>query len=446
MRASVIEFKLLGETYCFNTRHVSYVFELEEFNPTHGFHDAVKGITKYNNDVMLLIDTATLYSGKNLSMEGEKSVIVIHDAKGMYYGMLVDEIVKLEEVEEANPTLDLNTEEMIINHYKDPDEDLIVNEIFPLPLLEKYHIPAMATLHLNNEQTKQLTQETKQSKTGNYLLFKVHQKFYAVASKYVKEVLENDFNIFELSDEVEGVKGAIALRNEVVQVVDLGAKKGEDLVILERKGSVVALEVDTVYDIEDFTISLIEYLDDPKSDIQAFYNHNGDVIAILNPRHFLDNKALSRGSNNSSENTLEHNNEMQEYLIFYIDHKKYSIAMGSVRQVVESDAISKTHSSAIGQEEDVVYLATWNHHAINVFKLDNMLQTTTKEEDTQIIFIESDGKYGAFLVDDIENIVYLKESAVSHVMCKEQNIISGAILYEDEVIAKINENYLIGLT
>ncbi len=445
MRASVIEFKLFEETYCFNTNHISYVFELEDFNPTYGFHEAVKGITKYNHDVMLLIDTAKLYSDKSLNMEEGKSVIVIHDTAGMRYGMLVDEIVKLEEVETANPSVDLSTEDMIINHYKDPSDGIIINEIFPLPLLEKYNIPAMSPLQLTKRDNTQSTKSQIQTKTANYLLFQVNEKFYAVASKYIKEVLENEFHIFELEDEVKGIKGAIALREEVIQVVDLQAKKGEDLVLLEYKGAKVALEVDAVYDIEDFTISLIEYLDKEKGDIEAFYNHKGDVIAILNPHYFLQHKTLSTESNETASTSQQERKEMQEYLIFYIETKKYSIAMKAVRQVVESDAISKTQSSALGKERDIAYLTTWNKHALSILKLDNMLQVTTKKEDTQIIFIESDGCYGAFLVDEIENIVYLDTSEISQITSKEESIISGAILYEEEVIAKINEKFLVGV-
>ena len=442
MTTSIIEFKLFDEVYCFNTKHVKYVFELENFNTISGFHDAVTGIAQYNEDVMLLIDTAKLYSDKTLDMDGEKSVIVIHDEQGMLYGMLVDEIVKLEEVEEANPSVDLSTEELVINHYKDTQDDMIVNEIYPLPLLEKYQIPSMASVSPNNHLQESVTT---QNTTNNYLLFKVDTKMYALQSKYVKEVLENEFVIFKTSQTLHPLKGAIALRDEVVQVASLGAKDGGDLIILESSGDKVALEVDEVYDIEDFTPSEIEYLHNTKSDIEAFYNHNAEVVAILNPFVFLPNNKKEQQLHKQTCNDDQTHN-MQEYLLFYIDEKKYAISMGSVRQVVESDEISKTQSSAIGQNSHIAYLTTWNHQAINVAKLDSFLDVITNNEENQVIFVENDGHFGAFIVDRIENIIYLDTKDINEIQSPDEKLILGAVIYNDEVIAQLNAKFLIGIS
>ena len=364
MSASVIEFKLLDERYCFNTKHVAYVFELEEYNTIGGFNESVIGVSKYNEDVMLLIDTAKLYSGKSLDMTQEKSVIVIYDEAKNHYGMLVDSIIKLEEVEEANTSLNLSTEELVINHYKDEEENIIVNEIYPLPLLKKHNIPAMASLHASNNETDILENKA----ANHYLIVRIKEHLYAIASKYVKEVLENEFEMFEMQEGVKNIKGAIALRDEIVQVADFADADKHDIVILEYNDSKVALEVDEVYDIEDFQTDKIEYLDDTTTNIEAFYNYKEKAVAILNPLFYINDKNHKK----QHAKTIEENfsDEHQEYLIFYIENKKYSISMEHVRQVVESETLAKTHSSAIAANEYIEFLATWNHQAVSVIKLD----------------------------------------------------------------------------
>ncbi len=438
MSTSVIEFELLGERYCFNTQHVAYVFELEEYSTIGGFNDSVIGVTKYNEDVMLLIDTANLYSAKSLDMTQEKSVIVIYDKDNKhYYGMLVDSIIKLEEVEEANPSLDLSTEDLVINHYKDEEEDIIVNEIYPLPLLKKHHIPAMASLHVKNDNNTVV----KSMQTHHYLIVRVKEHLYAISSKYVKEVIENEFEMFEIKESIKNIKGAIALRDEIVQVADFEDADKHDVVILEHNGSKVAIEVDEVYDIEDFQTDKIEYLDDASTNIEAFYNYQEKAVAILNPLFYINEKKqdIHDKEEIKAEEFLD---EHQEYLIFYIDGKKYSISMDHVRQVLESETLAKTHSSAIAANDYIEFLATWNHQAVSVIKLDSFLGVQTQLDMAQIIFVEYDKKIVAFLVDNIDNIVYLDKKSVSNVQTQQNDIISGAIVYEDEVIVKFNEKFL----
>ena len=440
MDTSIIEFELLKERYCFNTQNVAYVFELEEYNSVGGFNEAVIGITKYNNDVMLLIDTAKLYSGKSLDMREEKSVIVIYDKDANhYYGMLVDTILKLEEVEQANPSLDLSTEDMVINHYKDEEEDIIVNEIYPIPLLKKHHIPAMASLHFKNSDESDIENTI----TNHYLIVRVKEQLYAIASKYVKEVLENEFEMFEMKENIKNIKGAIALRDEIVQVVDFEEADKHDIVILEHNGSKIALEVDEVYDIEDFQADKIEYLDDTSTNIEAFYNYDEKALAIINPLFYLNkNTQHAKHTETMKKETID---EAKEYLIFYIDNKKYSISMNHIRQVVESETLAKTHSSAIAANEYIEFLTTWNHQGVAVIKLDAFLGVQTNLDMAQIIFLEYDQKTVAFLVDDIDNIVYLDHKSVSEIKTQQDDIISGAIIYQDDVIVKFNEKFLTGL-
>jgi len=436
---SIIEFKLLGERYCFNTNQVAYVFELEKYNTIGGFDESVIGITKYNEDVMLLIDTAKLYSAKSLDMTQQKSVIVIYDEDKKYYGMLVDSIIKLEEVEEANPSVNLSTEELVINHYKDEEEDIIVNEIYPLPLLNKHHIPAISSLHIKRNEVEILENRV----TNHYLIVRIKEHLYAVASKYVKEVLENEFEMFEMQKGIKNIKGAIALRDEIVQVADFENTEKHDIVILEHNGSKVALEVDEVYDIEDFQTDKIKYLDDTSTNIEAFYNYKEKAIAILNPLFYINEKSYNKQHTQAVEENFS--DEYHEYLIFYIENKKYSISMKHVRQVVESETLAKTHSSTIAANEYIEFLATWNHQAISVIKLDTFLGVQTQLDTAQIIFVEYDKKTVAFLVDDIDNIIYLDKKSVNDIESQKDDIISGAIIYQDEVIVKFNEKFLTGV-
>ena len=440
MKSSVLEFRLLDDVFCFNTKDIDYVFELENYNKLSGFHESVIGITNYNSDVMVLIDTAKLYSSKSLDFSTDKSVVVVHDESGMKYGMIVDEIIKIEELDFVTPTVDLNNDDMIVNHYKDKDE--IVNEIYPLPLLKKYDIPFMAS-SAKASYEKEFEHDVKNKDKKGYLLFKVASKIYAIDSMIVKEVLEYDSEVFEIDDSLDEIKGAIAVRDEVVKIVSLAdSSNSTDILIVDDGSDKIALEVDEVYDIEYFDTKKIEVIEDGAK-ISSFYNHDGKVIAIFNPKYFLRKVVQDKTEDKSNSEDIE---KKLEYLIFRVADRKFCVDMAYVRQVIEIESLAKTQSFTIGGVEDRDFLATWNSRAVSVFNISRLLGVEAKNgDDDQTIFVEYDSRMVAFIVQDIDDIVYLSKDMINDAKTQKEALVGGAILYNDEIIVKINAKYLCSL-
>ena len=439
MKTSVLEFTLLGDRFCFNTQNVEYVFELESYQKVSSYHESVIGITKYNSDVMLLIDTAKLYSQKTLDLQLQKSVIVIKDENNMLYGMLVDSIIKLEEIEGVKLSVDLNSDDMVINHYK--DADAIVSEIHPLPLFKKYDIPAMAS-HTLTQVKKHSPEFTTQLQS--YLLFRVNNHSYGIASHYVKEVVEKSTNIFEIEENT--IKGAMPLREEVISIVEVeSSQNSSDIVVVQLQEEKIGIEVDEVYDIEYFRSSEIKNLPQNTKGIGAFYNHNGDVIAIVEPHFYMQHLQQDEPQQHKESSKEQTQTKKYDYLLFYIDEKKFAINMNAVRQVVETDTLQKTQSASIVANNYVAFISTWNHKAINILSIEKELDLTEKTEETQSIFIEYDGHIVAFMVHEIDNIVYLNKEQITTSVSQKTDLIDGAIIYNDEVIVKLNEKYIVSL-
>ena len=442
MEVSVIEYKIDGELYCFSTKNIAYVFELEDFTEINGFHESVLGIVKYNNDTMPLIDTSLLFGKQKMKLEGEKSVIVLQEEDTKYkYGILVDKIIKLEEVQKIELSIDLNNNERVVNHYKNEDEKL-VNEVFPLPLLKKYHIPAMSPLDKNSQDLSTMQQNS--TTINNYLIVQIKDGLYAIKTDYIQEVVENEFEMFELPQKIKDIKGAISLRNRIIPIIDFVTSQKSDIVIIQHSSNKLALEVDTIHGIEDFHIDKIDHLYDKTTPIKAFYSYNNKVIAIINPFYFFNKLNIKKIKNKLNKLNISTTHK-KEFLVFQIEDKKYTIPMEHIRQVVEIDELAKTHSSAIGAKNYVEFIATWQQQAISIIKLDSFLHITTRENDIQVIVIEKNNKYVAIIVNNIENIIYINQTNISQVNDDVNSIFSGAVLHDEETIAILNSNYLIQL-
>ena len=433
-RASILEFMLKDELFCFNTSIVEFVFELEEYEKIQGVSEYILGIAKHDDEAVLLVDTLHLYENdKLLDMQTPKSVVVVTDEQGANYGMVVDTIVQIEEVEIAPTSIDLSSEELVINHYK--QQEKIINEIVPLPLLKAHNIPSF-----EKKVTLQHS-EVHQRDAQEYLLFKVHQEFYAVPTHYVEEVVEREGEIFLLDEESSLFLGATAVRENVVRIANLDKEyttQESELVVVEHKEQRFALLASEVLGIESFALDKIENLDE-SGRIAGFYNLDGEVVALVNVGHFLADE--SNGEITHTGVVQSASEKKEEFLLFEINGKDFAIDMKHIRQVVQVEDIATTKSSAIGVSEIVEFIAQWNNHAVDVVKLDSFLGTQTKDNG-EIIMLQYGDKMSGVLVDEIDDICYVHPRDV--VGNKEQNsLIDGALLQDDKVIPTLNPKQIL---
>ena len=437
MGISVLEFKLHNELFCLNTDYIDYVFELDSFSELNTFCECVVGITKYNDDVMLLIDTANLYTDKNLDFSTPKSVIVIKDEDKKHYGLVVDEIIKIEDVEVALTGIKMSSKQSTINHYK--AKDVIMNEINPFGLLKSKNIPSMSKVKSKTSLYEDLLSK---ERSDDYLLFKISDKNYALKGLHVKEVIQNDNSIFELKDKQNHIKGAMAIRDEIVKIVKIEeATNSEDIIIVEDKEAKFGIEVDEIIDIKSFDVSKFEKVKDAGF-ISSFYNYNGEVVAIVKPSFFTTKSQVSY--KDSSNETVKEKSEKISYLVFEIENKNFCIEMDCVRKVAQSDDLHKTNSSAFSTSDSVDFITSWDNKAISVMNLDKFLNVTSKKEDSQVIFVEVENKLNAFIVDDIKDIIIIDKNDIN-VSNDNGALIKGAVIFKNKALAVLNEKILITL-
>lgn len=424
-RESVLEFTLNSELYCFNTHMIAYVFELESYELLEGISPVIKGLCHHGSETIVLIDTLKLFSpDKALFMQTTKSVIVISDEDGGRYGMLVDEIVQIEEVEIAPTSVDLSSEDLVINHYKKMDK--IINEIVPLPLLKRESIPPFSKRVADKR-------EPLSSDKREYVLFKIIDSLYAIEACYVDEVVEYEGEFFAQDSEI--FHGAMAIRQQAIQIAKVGEFTGGDLIIVKKGGASFGLRVSEVLDIEHLNTSHIDYI--PKKsqrEIVGYYNLNEQIIALVNIDHFLLPK------DGQEQNIAQESGDLldkEAHLIFTIDNREFALEMKHIRQVLQVEDVAKTKSSALGLDgSSIEYIAQWNNKGVDVIKLDSALHLKTID-DGEIILIEYNQKIRGILVDFIDDIYYGDAKDITY-SSSDSLLLRGALFKEEKIIAILN--------
>ena len=436
---SVLEFRIGEELYCFNTKIVKYVFDLEHYEELRGFDEVVLGLVHYDDDAMLLVDTLFLYTKeRHIEINDTKSVIVIEDEQGALYGMVVDEIVKIEDVEPAPSTLNLSSEELIVHHYK--EQEKLINEVVPLPLLHAKNIPSFkkdVTYH--QEESQELTNKEQEE----FLLFMIAQKLFAIATSVVKEVVEKESDVFELEHKSTRFKGAVAVRDDVYKVANIkpSVTEGNELIVVEKENECFCIEVDRVFGVEYFDIKKIDILVDTFGYIRGFYNKGGEVVALIEENFFISRKKqgdedlLIEEKSSTISKTTQHG-----YLIFKVGDKEFALDMENVRQVIEKEELPHTNSSAISAatSSNVVFITEWNHHGIDVLSLNKIIGVHPKEDPSEVIMIETEQeKYVGVLVEKVDDIYYTKLEDIA-MSADSEALISATIFKDQRVIAVIN--------
>ena len=254
-------------------------------------------------------------------------------------------------------------------------------------------------------------------------------------------VVEKESKIFELNSKSSHIKGAISLRDKVIKVVDLdNALNSNDMIIYQTNKYTLAIEVDEVLDIESFEVSKIEYIEKENDFIKGFYNLKKQVVAIIDFKNIINEDDEEKNDNSNIQNSSA---TKESFLVFVIENKEFCISMEVLRSVNETHSLSKTKSSSIGLSGSMKFLTTWNHQAVNVLSLENLLGVrVANEEESHTIIIESNEKLVGFLVDDIKDIIMIDKKNIN-LSNKTDVIIKGAVLHNNKALAILNEGILV---
>ena len=439
--ASVLEFRLGEEIFCFDTAIIEYVYDLERYEPIDAFGPLVLGLARYNDDAMMLVDTHYLF--RKVPLKGDDlsgfSVIVIRTESEGLYGMVVDEIVKIEDLERADLTAPMELSDFIVQHYKNADR--LVHEIIPIPLLEKAHVPALIRRHkVQTPSTQEANEEYDAFLDAVHI--RVGEEHYAIDATLVKEVVERESEPFAIDEEGEKIRGAVAIRGEAVPLARLGhPTNGTTLVVIENGTAHLAIAADEIYDIRRFERSRLTPAAVKGSPIASFINEEGRVIALVDPFWFIDTKE-DRNSTVAAKKVRA--SARRGAMLVRIGGRLFGLPLDRVRQVVERESLPTASTGAlIGHREDRTFLTTWQHHSIEVLDLCELLGVTyeTDPQESLAVIVETDNRFVGLLVDDIDEVHYLAPDAFLDPDEAGGGPIGGAILTPDSIVAALDLDY-----
>ena len=432
MKVSVLEFSIGDALFGIQADYIKLIFDVEIIKDVDMMPDYVIGITKYGENVYPLICTAKIL-GMDEGLCNQpigKTAIVVKTKKGLY-ALLVDEILKIQEIEKTD-------ENSIINFYK--EQDTVLEEITPKFIEQKVNIPSFFEKK-EKEFAKTLSQEEKA-----FVLSEIEDRIIGFDIDLVKKV--EDIEELKPSkvpteswvDSVYSIKNMIIKTGNLRKLLNINEKKGENLILLGKGNKVLGIEVDRINDFaavseDKISISTEEEIFD------RYFIHNGKIVSVVANKHinnWIDQYALKSEIHHEEETKRK---TTKEILIIRIGDKKFALKMEEIIEVLNYEDVKiSTYPTKNSYIKGIMAFREKTYYLISFETALN--QKIDIDENTKILLFYKDGKEGALLISEIEDILSVPEDKIIPVS-SEDSFIDGALISDSgDIINFLNPNWV----
>jgi len=398
MKVPAIKFRVADKYFAIEMKNIKQFFEVEEILKLEGFPDFVLGITKYNKNVYPVI---SLKKAWGLGGEDPSTAVAIV-FKDKEYAVLIDEIIKIDELEKK--------EAFSLEVFEENGE-LIGN--LNLDFLNDVNIPVFFN---KNEEKKEVNKDYK-----NFLLFKCNNEILGIDVSLLKKVEEyNNKDVFILN------KLAIPL----VDFKKIYKECNKSSIVFLEDEKVLGMVVDEIMDtviIDESEIVKGEGIFD------RFFVYDNKEVKVFN-NEYLKSKIEKYGVVFFDKKVEVGYLNKREILVVEICSQKFAIEMKDVLEITD---YKKTLLHISNDNPYIKGIITTKEGAVILVSLEEILKKKLDDSQAKIVVVKSNPKR-AFLIEQIDDLLYVEEDKI--IFSNSDSYIGGMVLSQ-EMIPLLNVNF-----
>jgi len=280
------------------------------------------------------------------------------------------------------------------------------------------------------------------------LFFKVEDEKFAINIESLRELIFVPEITFVANNDVLGV---ITLRDEVIALLDMNkllgfkSKKPDEksrILIASYENKAIGFLVDEVEEVKNVYLNKLEEANALSNEmIESIYKDENEVVSIISIdeiRKLVRDHAIE-SKKEEKEEALEEN--MREVTVFKIDNEEYAFDIEEVQEIIRYDTITPI-PDAPQYVEGVLNL---RGAVIPIISLPKRLGYKCNITDkTKIIVCSIDNENIGFIVDDVNEILFVEDKYISK-STNDESIFDEIINLDDgkRVILKIKVKNLI---
>ncbi len=230
--------------------------------------DEILGMISLREDLLVVADLRTYYDLE--ANNSDKNRVIVSQHLGRHIGVLVDEIVDIQDVEinriEGMPENFKDKKIAGVLHMDDTLISIVNTEVIRALVNEQSHLIS------DQEKSKEKEKEINTSESNlEVVIFKMNNEEYAFNIDDVNEIIDMT-DITPVADSLEYIKGVINIRGQVISIaslygilnIDENTKIDQKIIITSVNGSSIGFVVDKVNDVMDIKADEVKNADEER--------------------------------------------------------------------------------------------------------------------------------------------------------------------------------------
>ena len=451
---NILEIRLGDEIFGLNADDIGQVFAIPAITPVPLSDKSLLGVTVLSGKIIHVIDAGLAIGRDGVNLKNKNARLLTLSCKDCSESFVVDEVLGMIQVDVQNLEEISDNESFLETFYKTQEQVVQVLNIDAL--LKKVNIKAFQPVQLDSLQEENSKNENKNSSNDSFqiaLFFKVGNEQFAIDIELLREITFVPEKITPIAG--SDALGMITLRDEVITLLDMNDLLGfsykepdekSRVLIVNYKGKSIALLVDEVEEIKDLDSSALETIPESVAtkSIAYIYKQKDAIASILSTDYIRElTKKYYIENEESSEQKLEDSKgeDMSEVVVFKIADKEYAFDIEKVQEIIHYDTTIQV-PEAPGYMKGILNL---RGSVIPIISLPSRLGFNFDVTDKTkiIICLVGDEKIG-FIVDDIDEILFIEDAYISKAV-SEEALFEEVISLDDgkRVILKIKVDNLL---
>jgi len=450
---NLLKIRLGREVFGIDSDSIDQILRVQPITKVPLVTPSMQGICVIAGKIVAVVDLKILLNCGKVDVSDEKTRLLTIKKNDELLGFLVDEVLETISVNENNFELNTKSDEVIKGFYKDTKD--IVQIIHPQEIIKDDMIDSFDMYDSGGL----LKDDSPESKVDNEalleakrcLFFYVQNEKFAIELELLRELIFVPSNINSLADSSFANIGMITLRDELINALDFNALMGFEksecteksrFLILQESDKVIALSVEAVEEVKDIDGSCIEAMSDSfkGSKIEALYKErDGSIVSIISNQHLKElirSNSVSDIKTKNEEVQKEESSTMSEIAVFAIDSEECAFEIEDVQEIIRYQETTPV-PEAPEFVEGIINLRGSVVPVITLPERLGFLRNVT--EKSKIVVCLIDGEKIGFMVDDVNEILFVEDKFISKSKNTE-SLIKEVISLNDgaRVILKLN--------
>lgn len=445
---NILSVKIGEELFAFDGEKIEQILRVPNITSMPLTSDSIKGVSSISGRTVTIVDMAIILGkGEVDTSNNEARVLTVkHDNKE--YGVLVDEVLEMESVQEENYEVSKKEDSKICGLYK---KDEKIYQIIDTDItIDSLSLVSYTPILLDKfGQDKQDSEEERVDDLNNLrcIFLTLGNESFAISLEVAREIIFIPENITGISEAGYGVIGMITLRDELIVALDLKKiinidekqditkeqEKQKRFLLLNYEGKSVALLVDSINEVKDIPNDKIEVLPSRFADskVESIFKDENKITSIISTEFLKDlaNEYVieEEESKRDDERLISQESEMSEVAAFKIKNEEFALDIQDVQEIIKYTQVTPIPEAP----QFVDGLINLRGAVVPIVSLPNRLgfekEITSK---SKILICDLKGEKVGLFVDDVNEIMFINDENVSK-SNSEDSLFSEVITLEE---------------